>query len=85
MRSSTSWAGLAALLAVLSLNAPPDAAAIGPGSFGPGSSLESFERLAVIGGANIAHPIQNLLIPGVEGPYRFASGATLDWGPGTGG
>jgi MYXO-CTERM domain-containing protein len=71
------------LLALLS--APAGAAPIGADSFGPNSSFESFERLAVIGGSNIARPIQNQLIPGSEGPYTFSSGATLDWGPGTGG
>lgn len=45
--------------------------------FGPGAIVESFEGLATYGGANIYHPIQNLLLPGVEGPYTFASGATL--------
>ena len=37
--------------------------------------VESFERMTPR--HNVAHPIQNLLLPGIEGPFRFDSGVIL--------
>jgi hypothetical protein len=62
-------------LAALLWPAAAIAAPIGPDRFGPDAVVESFERMTPR--HNVAHPIQNLLLPGIEGPFRFDSGVML--------
>ncbi len=62
-------------LAALLWPAAVIAAPIGPDRFGPDAVVESFERMTPR--HNVAHPIQNRLEPGIEGPFRFDSGVTL--------
>ncbi|MFN7920147.1 MAG: PEP-CTERM sorting domain-containing protein [Bryobacteraceae bacterium] len=63
------------VLALLPLAATADV--IGPGAFGLGAIVESFENLSA--GPNIpaSVPFPADLVPGVSSPYTFASGATL--------
>lgn len=62
-------------LAALLWPAAAIASLIGPDRFGPEAVVESFEGMTPR--HKVAHPIQNLLLPGIEDPFRFDSRVTL--------